>query len=48
MMLCREIPEGILYGQHLLLSAEDLLALGSMVDGLVVWLRLRKHSRNTA
>ena len=48
MMFGREVPESVLYGQHLLLCAEDFLTLGSMVDGRVVWLRLRKHRRNTA
>ena len=48
MMLRRKIAEGVLYRQHLLFCAEDLLALRSMVHSRVIGLRLRQHRRNTS
>ena len=46
MMLLREIPERVLYRQHLFLGAEDVLALWGVVDALVVWFRLREYCRD--
>ncbi len=42
MELDREISQRVLQRQHLLLSREDVLALGRVVYGLVVRLRLRE------
>ena len=46
-MLSREVAECILYGQHLLLCAEDILALRGVADICVIRFRLWKHCRNT-
>ena len=46
-VLCWEVPECVPDRQHLLLVAQYLLALRSMVYDRVIWLRLRQYRRNT-
>ena len=47
MELFREIAQCILEGQSLLLTAQDVLALWSVIDLGVVWLCFRQVGRNS-
>ena len=47
MELFREIAQCILEGQSLLLTAQDVLALWSVIDLGVVWLGFRQVGRNS-
>ena len=46
MMLLREIPERVLYRQHLFLGAEDVLAFWGVVDVRIIGFRLREYCRD--